>query len=211
MTLLTGPEVRLTAKPKVINVTFLHKQHEASVKNFGPGVRTAGVLDHIRKELREIVECKGKDPVEWADLIILTLDGMMRAGSDEHMVLNVTNYCVAQMAKEQGSARTGRKVINAQMLRRIRGVDSNVNSLKEYMKYLDMAVYAIQDDKGTNPVSWALLLISAFKGADLCGIYPQVVLDAVHAKQASNQKRQWPDWRKQDLNKAIEHVRKGAR
>jgi hypothetical protein len=35
-------------------IAHLEKQREFSERTFGPGPRTAGVIDHIRKELREI-------------------------------------------------------------------------------------------------------------------------------------------------------------
>ncbi|MCP3947347.1 dATP/dGTP pyrophosphohydrolase domain-containing protein [Herbaspirillum sp.] len=44
---------------------------------FGPGVRTAGVCDHIRKELHEVQEAAG-DAAEWVDVVILALDGLTR-------------------------------------------------------------------------------------------------------------------------------------
>ncbi len=44
---------------------------------FGPGVRTAGVCDHIRKELQEVQEAGG-DAAEWVDVVILALDGLTR-------------------------------------------------------------------------------------------------------------------------------------
>ena len=47
---------------------------------FGPGKRTGGLLDHLRKELKE-VERAPDDLAEWADLIILALDGAWRHGS----------------------------------------------------------------------------------------------------------------------------------
>lgn len=57
----------------------LTRQREFSDRTFGWGVRTAGVLDHIRKELREI-EAKPHDLSEWIDVVILAFDGAGRAG-----------------------------------------------------------------------------------------------------------------------------------
>lgn len=54
---------------------------------------------------------------------------------------------------------------------------------------------------------WADLVILAFDGAARQGIEPQVILDAILAKQVKNESREWPDWRTQDPDKAIEHVR----
>ncbi len=35
-------------------VAHLHRQRDFSLRTFGPGERTAGVLDHLRKELRQV-------------------------------------------------------------------------------------------------------------------------------------------------------------
>lgn len=57
----------------------LHRQKEWSERTFGPGSRAIGVVDHIRKELRE-VEADPSDVTEWIDVVILALDGAWRAG-----------------------------------------------------------------------------------------------------------------------------------
>ncbi|MFA6691445.1 MAG: dATP/dGTP pyrophosphohydrolase domain-containing protein, partial [Saccharofermentanales bacterium] len=56
----------------------LKRMKEFSEKTFGPGERTAGVCDHIRKELREIL-AEPDDLEEWADVTILALDGAWRS------------------------------------------------------------------------------------------------------------------------------------
>lgn len=57
----------------------LRRQFRFSIRTFGPGTRTAGVIDHIRKELTEI-EQEPDDIEEWADLLLLSFDGAMRQG-----------------------------------------------------------------------------------------------------------------------------------
>ena len=98
-------------------VAHLRNQADWSAHTFGPSARTAGVLDHIRKELEE-VEKHPDDLSEWIDLIILSCDGALRRGFS-----------------------------------------------------------------------------------------PEQIAQALVAKQSKNEKRQWPDWRTADPNKAIEHVR----
>lgn len=61
-------------------IKHLYRQSNFSWKTFGPGARTKGVVDHIRKELVEIEEAEGKDLSEWIDVIILSCDGAMRMG-----------------------------------------------------------------------------------------------------------------------------------
>lgn len=104
----------------VIDAAHLAHQREFSRATFGPGTRTTGVLDHIRKELVEVA-ADPNDITEWADIVILAFDGALRAGHE-----------------------------------------------------------------------------------------PQDIIDAIIAKQARNESRVWPDWRTQDPNKAIEHIRSDA-
>lgn len=66
-------------------IKHLHRQREFSLRTFGPGQRTQGVLDHIRKELGEIEA----DPLaleEWVDVILLALDGAWRAGYEPERI-----------------------------------------------------------------------------------------------------------------------------
>lgn len=57
----------------------LVRQAAFSVKTFGPGQRTQGVLAHIQKELGEVA-AKPDDIMEWIDLVILAFDGALRRG-----------------------------------------------------------------------------------------------------------------------------------
>lgn len=101
-------------------IAHLHRQREFSQRTFGPGMRTKGVCDHIKKELKEI-EAEPADLEEWVDVVLLALDGAWRAGHE--------------------------------------------------------------------PI-------------DICCM--------IAAKQAGNERRDWPDWRTQSPDKAIEHVRAGG-
>ncbi|MFK4044520.1 dATP/dGTP pyrophosphohydrolase domain-containing protein [Roseomonas mucosa] len=98
-------------------IAHLHRQRAFSARTFGPGARTAGVLDHIREELREI-EAKPDDLSEWIDVVLLACDGAWRAGYT-----------------------------------------------------------------------------------------PEQIAEALAAKLARNEAREWPDWRTADPDKAIEHVK----
>lgn len=76
------------ASPFVIDAAHLERQREFSVRTFGPGPRRNGVLAHIEKELDEIRETEGGDASEWADVVILALDGALRAGHVPQAVLD---------------------------------------------------------------------------------------------------------------------------
>lgn len=60
-------------------VAHLQRQRAFSEKTFGPGARSKGVVEHIRKELLEI-EADPTDLEEWVDVVLLALDGAWRAG-----------------------------------------------------------------------------------------------------------------------------------
>ena len=55
----------------------LIRQMAFSHATFGPGERTRGVIDHIRKELVEVEDAAGESS-EWVDVVILALDGLTR-------------------------------------------------------------------------------------------------------------------------------------
>lgn len=61
--------------------SHLTRQIAFSRGAFGPGQRTAGVIDHIRKELVEVESATTDDEraKEWVDVVILALDGLWRA------------------------------------------------------------------------------------------------------------------------------------
>ncbi|MBH9024678.1 DUF550 domain-containing protein [Pseudomonas aeruginosa] len=75
----------------------LHRQREFSERTFGPGSRAAGVIDHIRKELREIEEAPG-DLAEWIDVVILALDGAWRTGATPAQIIDAL---VAKQTKNE--------------------------------------------------------------------------------------------------------------
>jgi hypothetical protein len=58
---------------------YVRRQIEWSSKTFGSGHRTHALVNHIRKELMEIIE-NPCDLEEWIDVIILAFDGAWRCG-----------------------------------------------------------------------------------------------------------------------------------
>lgn len=65
---------------------YLRRQWEWSLNTFGPAFRTAGIIEHIRKELGE-VEKEPHDLMEWLDIVILALDGYWRHGGSPERAL----------------------------------------------------------------------------------------------------------------------------
>lgn len=76
----------------------LQRQRDWSGKTFGPGPRTLGVIDHIRKELIEI-EADPSDISEWIDVAILALDGAWRAGYQPQEIIDAME---AKQTKNEG-------------------------------------------------------------------------------------------------------------
>ena len=75
----------------------LQRQRDFSERTFGPGARVAGVVDHIRKELREIEE-NPSDLAEWIDVAILAFDGAWRTGASPRQIIEAL---VAKQAKNE--------------------------------------------------------------------------------------------------------------
>lgn len=70
---------------------YLIRQRRFSLRTFGPGLRTGGVLGHIRKEVAEVEQAvaNGRPTLpEWVDLIILSLDGALRSGADPDEIID---------------------------------------------------------------------------------------------------------------------------
>lgn len=59
----------------------------------------------------------------------------------------------------------------------------------------------------TDVREWIDVILLALDGAWRSGATPEQICDALRAKLEINKARDWPDWRKADFNKAIEHRR----
>lgn len=78
----------------------LARQAAFSAVTFGPGARTEGICDHIRKELVEVAAAPG-DLKEWIDVAILALDGAWRCGATPAQIIEAL---VAKQSKNEGRA-----------------------------------------------------------------------------------------------------------
>lgn len=88
-------------------VSHLTRQIAFSRATFGPGARTDGVVDHIRKELREVLSAPSEEQRidEWVDVVILALDGLTRSIAAFRSTLNaddVAEHAVAKINFKQG-------------------------------------------------------------------------------------------------------------
>jgi hypothetical protein len=86
------------AVPLFDMLQHLARQRAFSERTFGPGMRTQGVVDHIRKELIEIL-ADPADLSEWIDVAILALDGAWRTGAAPEQIIAAL---VAKQTKNEG-------------------------------------------------------------------------------------------------------------
>jgi len=66
--------------------SFHDEKAEWARNTFGPGPADARIVEHIRKELKEI-EQNPSDIEEWCDVILLAMDGAVRHGHDGRAVI----------------------------------------------------------------------------------------------------------------------------
>jgi hypothetical protein len=107
-------------------VSHLRRQIAFSAGTFGPGPRTAGVIDHIRKELREVEEdvLAGRNPLsEWVDVIILGLDGAWRSGATPEQIAEA--IVAKQTKNELRSWPDWRTADQSKAIEHVRGVTSD--------------------------------------------------------------------------------------
>lgn len=84
-------------RSRVIDAALLERQRVFSERAFGPGRRTLGITQHIRKELAEIIDAPD-DLEEWIDVAILALDGAWRAGANPTQIIEAY---VAKLEKNE--------------------------------------------------------------------------------------------------------------
>ena len=76
----------------------LTRQIAWSRATFGPGTRRGGVIDHITKELAEVLDAKSNNQriKEWTDVAILSLDGLWR-----EIAYGTGNPCISSYAARE--------------------------------------------------------------------------------------------------------------
>lgn len=79
--------LRGTRDLRVIDADHIDRQRAFSEATFGPGRRTEMVIDHLRKELAEVLAAP-EDLEEWVDIILLGFDGAWRTGADSAAIID---------------------------------------------------------------------------------------------------------------------------
>ncbi len=124
-------------------IEHLRRQKEWSLKTFGDGFRLDGVIDHIKKELIEIKDCP-QDVEEWADLIILALDGAWRSGATPEAIA-----AAIEMKQKKNEGRDWpdhRNYSKDEAIQHIKEVPEGVYKRGEIIRYSDGATALIRVD-----------------------------------------------------------------
>lgn len=95
-------------EPSAVDAAFVARKREFSERTFGPHQTPLGVVDHIRKELLE-VEASPCDLAEWADVVLLALDGAWRAGHEPQEILDAI---VAKQARNEARSWPDWRTVN---------------------------------------------------------------------------------------------------
>ncbi len=81
-------------KEKVVSielVAHLYRFRDWQERTFGPSQGTAGVIDHLKKEIAE-VEAAPTDLEEWIDIASLAFAGALRAGYTPEQVADMVGF-----------------------------------------------------------------------------------------------------------------------
>ncbi len=162
-------------------ITLLKEQQAFSLEAFGPNPRLEGVCAHLRKEIEE-VKAAPDDLTEWADCLLLCLDGTMRTGMTPDEVVTFTELDKPGIWREMDLIYDGE-------MSRLRG---------------DAFILSRMVDHGQ---TWATMAWKVAASAYHHGISVEALLKATADKLEVNKQRSWPDWRTLPENQAIEHIK----
>lgn len=176
--------------------SHLQAQKLFSEETYGPGPRTAGVIAHIRKELEEI-QADPNDLIEWIDVVLLSFDGAWRAGGSADELVEL----LAAESIFDASSDSFDLVAHIQS-RSARG-ELHVADILEDIR---VALTDLETKPG-HLEGWLNVAMLAFDGGRTVGGSPAGLVAALQAKLLRNQKRVWPDWRTQPVDRPIEHDR----
>ncbi|MCP1674374.1 hypothetical protein J2T57_001476 [Natronocella acetinitrilica] len=172
----------------------LERQRAFSEETFGPGARTRGLVDHIRKEIIEVADAPD-DLVEWIDLALLFLDGAWRAGLSAAEVLLLLGA---------GGMAASRDLVTYLT---VAGVDAAELEEPGARRRLEEIAQRLEAAAAGDRPAWVSGARHALCGALAAGHKPGAVAGALNWKLARNEARDWPDWREADPDRAIEHLR----
>lgn len=179
-----------------------------SYRTFGPGARTAGGGAHIRKEIEE-TENEPGDMSEWADLVILALDGCWRAMIDWDDPNDVPGRREWHAVEDDIC-----DLLFCQTDERSTENWPDFGLVHELLAEIEGP--ATWDEEGftrqRRPVDFLFRLVAMevlLQARGLGATYSEI-REALFAKLERNMARQWPDWRTASPDQPIEHIRSEA-
>lgn len=184
-----------------------------SYQTFGPGPRTLGVVAHIRKEIAEI-EDEPEYLSEWADLVILALDGCWRAminwddpsdGPGSRQWHDVEDDILDLLFCQTDERDTS----NWPDFESIHELLSEIKSPETWIESNRTTAGIETFERQRRPIDFLFRLIAleALLLARGLGAQYSELREAIFAKLERNMGRTWPDWRTMSPNQPIEHVR----
>lgn len=138
-------------------LSFLERQKTFSLKAFGPHGRAIGILNHVKKELKEI-EADPSDPMEWIDVVLLSLDRLWRMGKSP---AEIASFLDAKLTKNENREWPDWRTLSEDdAIEHDRSVESEttartfrvlLNELQQLTPdQLDQPVRALVDDEGNS-------------------------------------------------------------
>lgn len=162
-------------------ITFLSEQRQFSIEAFGPNPRLKGVHDHLRKEVAEL-QAAPNDLSEWADCLLLCLDGAMRAGMSPQEVVEYSGFDHAPIVAEM--------------------------ALRCHCDVEELGGHILElSDKVSQGKAWVDVAGKVAIAAHRQGIQFSDLLNAAADKLEINKARSWADWRTLSEDVAIEHIK----
>lgn len=81
-------------------IALIHRQRALSLRCDGPGKRADVVFDHLLAEVA-VLRKAPQDPYQWADMVLLVLDGAWRAGHEPEEIAAALAGTLADIEREQ--------------------------------------------------------------------------------------------------------------
>lgn len=189
---------------------LIDRQRAFSARAFGPGYEPNRIVDHLGKELVE-VGASGGDLSEWADIVLLALDGAWRADFSSREIAESVCVRFADVGRE--AFWCGESLCLVEHVRRQREHlfrdGRPQHSLRARLLTLRFEITRPELLNGSLS-SWVRIVLLGLAGACVTGASHSDIVNAVVSKLAINERRQWPDWRSADPGQAIEHIRTGG-
>ena len=188
-------------------VELVARQRTFSDHTFGPSYGADRIADHILKEVAEVADTP--DVLEeWADIILLGLDGAWRAGYGPREIAETICVRFADVALRQVYWSCRAMSLEAHIRRQNEHISRYRRSgsgVKDVLTAIRYEIYTLSVDSQTLQ-PWLTIVFLGLTGACLTGQSPESIERAIAEKLQKNEQRKWPDWRTVGTDRAIEHI-----